>query len=284
MPALNERALLCMLQISQWTARKLDKIETVALNRAHGLNVEAARVNKNLLPFGVALERVHATTGQIRKDFARRTLPWGIDGVNILKATAYLDFIAVVRDWQVEWQAAVDEFVATYPQAVAEARVLLNTLFRVEDYPPADTIADRFRFNIQFMPVPDQQDWRVDVGDAERTRLSEAITAQVVEAEGRAVREAWQRVYDVVSKARERLAVPENVFRDTLVENAQELCALLPSLNITDDPALERARQDIEGSLCRHLPDTLRNDPAVRQDVAERMAEVMTRMAGFMQA
>lgn len=284
MPTLSEQALLCTLQISQWTARKLDKTETVALNRSHGLNVEAARVNKNLLPFGVALERVHAITGQIRKDFTKRTLPWGIDGMNILKATAYLDFITTVRDWKVEWQAAVDEFVTTYPQAVREAEVLLNTLFKPEDYPEPETIRDRFRFDVRFMPVPDQQDWRIDVGDAERARLAEAITAQVTEAEGRAVREAWQRVYDVVSRARERLAIPENVFRDTLVENAQELCALLPSLNVTDDPALERARQDIEGSLCRYTPDDLRNNPVVREDVAEKMADVMARMAGFMNA
>lgn len=283
MTTLSERALLVTLNISQWTARKLDRTETTALNRSHGLSVEAARVNKNLLPCGTHLEKVHAVTGAIRKDFARHTLPWGIDGVNILKSASYFDFTTMANRWHADWHAAVTDFIDAYPQAVADARVLLNSLFRDEDYPPVEDLQRRFAFDIRFMPVPADQDWRIDVGDAEMERLKAAITAQVQEAEARGMTEAWRRVYEVVEKANERLRNPENIFRDSLVENAIELCRVLPMLNIADDPKLEQARQQIEGSLCKHTPDMLRSDPVIRQDVADKMADIMSKMSGYFQ-
>ena len=57
MTTLSERAMLTTLAISQWTARKLDRAETTALNRAHGLSIEAARVHKDLFPLATSKPR-----------------------------------------------------------------------------------------------------------------------------------------------------------------------------------------------------------------------------------
>lgn len=278
--SISNRAMLVNLQISQWTARKLDRAETTALNARHGLTIEAGRVNKNLLPMAAELERVHQTTSFIRKDFAKRTLPWGLEGVNILKADGYMEFTGVVRKWRDDWESAVDGFLHAYPTYHAEAKDLLNGLFREEDYPHVDDLRRRFAFNIRFMPVPDQQDWRVDIGDDALAAIKAQLQADITETMGSAMQAAWQRVHDVVSKAHERLKDPDNVFRDTLVENAVELCSLLPSLNITDDPDLEAVRQTLERSLCKHKPDTLRDDLAVREGVTNQMAEIMAKMKG----
>lgn len=281
---LSERAMLVNLQISQWTARKLNRAETTALNRSHGLTVEAARVNVNLLPFATTLERVHQTTGAIRKDFDRRTLPWQLQGVNILKAESYNEFISEANQWRSDWDAAVEAFFAGYDEQVADAKVLLNGLFNPDDYPAAADLRRRFAFNIRFMPVPDKADWRVDVGDEATERLRDAISRQVAEAEAEAMQAAWKRVYEVVERAVERLSSPDAVFRDTLVENAAAMCRLLPSLNLTNDPDLERTRQAIEGSLCKYNADTLRSDPLVRADVAAKMADIQSKMGAFFTA
>lgn len=281
MSTLSDRALLVGLNISQWTARKLDRRETSAINARHGLSVEAARVNKNLLPLATNLERVHQTTSFIRKDFAKRTLPWSLEGVQILKADAYMDFTRTVNTWQSDWESAVDEFVASYPAAYDEAKLLLGTMFNPDDYPAVTDIRRRFSFSIRFMPMPDVQDFRVDIGDEALERLRADLTKDIKASMGEAMSSAWKRVYEVVSRAHERLANPQNVFRDSLIDNAVELCALLPSLNVTDDPDLEKMRQAIEGSLCKYNTTTLREDPAVRADVADKMADIMAKMAGF---
>lgn len=281
MTTLADRAMLVTLNISQWTARKQDRKETAAINARHHLTVDAARVHKDLLPLASSLDRVHQKTAAIRREFAHRTAPWLTDGVNILKATAYMDFVQIVNRWQDEWNAEVDAFVDNYPALVNEARLLLNGLFREEDYPRPDEIRRKFGLAIRFLPVPSHEDWRIDIGDEAKERLREDIRKQLAEAEAKAVGEAWKRIHAVVAKAHERLSKPENIFRDSLVENAIELCAILPTLNITDDPALERVRQELEGSLCKYNAGTLRDDPKVRSDVADKMADIMSKMAGF---
>lgn len=277
---LSNRALLVNLQISQWTARKLDRSETQLLNQRHGLTVEAARVNKNLLPLATELERVHQITAFVRKDFAKRTLPWGLEGVNILKADAYVEFTGVVRQWQTEWHGAVDGFLAAYPEYREEAKLLLNGMFKEEDYPHVDDLARRFSFNMRFMPMPDQQDWRVDIGDEALTKLRTELSRDIEKSMAEAMNTAWLRVYDVVAKAHERLSNPDNVFRDSLVDNAIELCGLLPALNVLDDPGLEKARQALERTLCAVKPDTLREDLSVRAKVAGEMNDILRKMSG----
>lgn len=279
--SISERALLVSLNISQWTARRLDRKETRSLNARHGLTVEAARVNKNLLPMAAELDRVHQTTAAIRKEFAKRTLPWTLEGVCILNAEAYMDFSQEVTRWQNDWYSAVDGFIDAYPQYRKEAELMLGTLFDADDYPEAESLRKRFAFSIRFLPMPEAGDFRIDIGDEAVAALRERLEADVQKSVGEAMQVAWQRVHDVVSKAHERLSNPENIFRDSLVENARELCAILPSLNITKDPELEKARQQIERSLCKHEPATLRDDTAVRADVADQMKDVMSKMAGF---
>jgi hypothetical protein len=283
MSALSERAILTTLNVSQWTARKLDRTETTALNRSHGLTIEAARVNKNLLPVGSELTTLQQVTGAIRKDFDRHTLPWGIDGMRILKSEAYLDFTQLARRWQDDWENARDFFLMAYPGLQAQARLALGSLYKAEDYPEGQSLDRLFRFDIRFMPIADERDWRIDVGDEARQRLERDIRTRLQEVEQTAMAEAWTRVHEVVAKTVERLANPENVFRDSLIDNAVELCGMMPSLNISNDPEMEGVRQTIERTLAKFAGnvDALRHDPIERQDAAEKLAAVMRKMAGY---
>jgi hypothetical protein len=67
-----------------------------------------------------------------------------------------------------------------------------------------------------------------------------------------------------------------------MVENARELCSLLPRLNFADDPNLERMRLQVEGRLASHHPDALRNDPDLRRNAALEAKQIMDKMSVFM--
>lgn len=283
MTTLSERALLTTLKVSQWTARRLDRGETTALNQRHGLKVEAARVNKNLLPFGTQLQQLQQVTGAVRKAFDAHTLPWSVDGMRILKSDAYLDFSKLARKWQDDWEEARDAFLDAYPTLEAEAAKVLGPLYDPADYPQGRDLERLFRFSIQFMPIADAKDWRIDVGDEAKRKLEQDIRAQLIEVEQTAMAEAWERVHEVVAKTVERLAEPTNIFRDSLVTNAIELCGMMPSLNLTNDPAMEATRVTIEQTLAKYAGnvDALRHDPIARNDAAEKLAEVMRKMGGY---
>jgi hypothetical protein len=66
-----------------------------------------------------------------------------------------------------------------------------------------------------------------------------------------------------------------------MVENAREICAMLPRLNFSDDPNLEAMRQEVEATLLKH-PEALRNDPDLRQDTAAEAKKIMDKMSVFM--
>jgi len=67
------------------------------------------------------------------------------------------------------------------------------------------------------------------------------------------------------------------------VENAREICDMLPRLNFNDDPNLEAMRRQVEASLIKH-PDALRNDPILRRDTAADAKAIMDKMSIFMGA
>lgn len=279
--SLSSKAILVNLSISQWSARKYDRKETAELALKHGTGMEVARVNKSLLPFADTLDAIHKKTGAIRTEFYKTTLPWGLDGLQIIRADGYMSFIRTMQQQMDEWRGLVESFLDSYPALRDEARLLLNGLYSEADYPDVSTLRQKFDINLRFLPVPDATDWRVDLAEEEVESLRKQIEAQVSDAGAAAMREAWRRVYDTVVHIHERLSQPDAVFRDSLVNNAVELCRLLPTLNITDDPNLERMRQAIEGSVCQYEPDQLRNHSGVRQDVAQSMADIMSKMGAF---
>jgi hypothetical protein len=284
MTTLSERAILTTLNVSQWTARKFDSDETLSVNRKHGLAIQAARVNKNLLPTkNNELQVLQQVTGMVRKDFDKHTLPWSVDGMRILKSDVYMDFSREVRHWQDTWEAARDTFLRAYPDLKREAAAALGSLYDESDYPTVSELHHRFKFAVRFMPIADDRDWRIDVGDDVKAKLQADIRAQLMEVEQAAMASAWSRVHDLVEKTVERLAYPDAIFRDSLVDNAVDLCALMPSLNISNDPEMENVRQTIERTLAKFSGnvDALRHDPLVRSDAADKLAEIMRKMAGY---
>lgn len=281
MSDLSTRALLVALNISQWAGRKLDKKVSDEVADAKGASRSAGSYHKKLLPMNHALDVVHKLTGTIRTEYYKLTLPW-MEGLGIIKADAYLDFTQKFAELKTKWDEAVEKFLTDYEESIEDAKHLLNGLFREEDYPPVDTMRSKFRMELAFYPVP-------SVMDCQRTSLvgdlaegwARDLAAQLAERERESMGKAWERVFSVVSRAHERLSSPDNIFRDTLIDNARELCALLPTLNITDDPQLEKMRQEIEGSLCAHAPDDLREDEGLRAEVSEKLKDIMDKMGAF---
>jgi hypothetical protein len=283
MTTLSERALLVSLNVSQWNGRKLDKNETSNVAHRTGAVRGAARVNKDLLPGVSSLQRVQKLTGDIRTFVYKRTAPWA-EGTQIMQSAGYLDFMQDFGQLRREWEQAVDTFVQDYPQLQAMAQQSLGTLFDPADYPDATTLRERFSLDVRFLPVPNAADWRVDLGDEAIADLRADVERQVKAGQDAAMRAVFERIYDVAQKAHERLSDPKAIFRDSLVENAVQLCDVLPSLNITGDKRVDALRKVLQTSLGKYNPSTLRKDAVVRKKTADAMKQVMDKMGAFMGA
>lgn len=279
--SLVDRALLVQLNISQWTARKYDRKATqdVAIN--FNTTTSAGRYNKSLLPMNDYLDRVHKKTTLIRTKFYQNTSPWGIEGTFMLSSKNYLPFTNEFRKEKGEWQYLVDDFLNNYKDLKDNAKRFLNDLYNETDYPPQDVLAKKFSMDLAIFPVP-STDFRVAIGDEELAEIQKDVERRVMDAQNHAMQDLWDRLYKQVEHMTEKLSDPKAIFRDSMVENARELCSLLPRLNFTDDPNLENLRQQVEANIARHHPDALRNDPDLRQDTAAEAKAIMEKMKTFM--
>lgn len=292
MVSLTDKAMLGRLTITQWTARKHDKKVSQEVADNHGASLDSGRYNKVLVS-KAALATLQSAANAARTFHYENTLPWATDGARILPAANFFAYSERMRALRAEFDAQVRTFTAGYPDFVADARTRLNGLFNAADYPSVREIERRFSFDVEILPMPDAGDFRVTLGDDEAARIRADIQARCDAAVAGAVRDLWTRVHDAVKHMAERLrsytvddatGKVSNPFRDSLVTNLRELADLLPRLNVTGDPDLDRMRERLCRELAPHDPATLRDNGAVREQVAKSAEDILAAMAGYIGA
>jgi hypothetical protein len=171
-----------------------------------------------------------------------------------------------------------------FAQLMGDAKVRLGGLFRAEDYPSVAELRAKFSMETRLLPLPDAGDFRVTLGDEEKNRIKRQI-AEAVEASLQVgSRELWQRLYESVKRLVDRLAAykatdagVEHPFRDSVVTNLVKLVDILPKLNVTSDPELERMTEEVRSALLVD-PQRLRDSETVRSETARAASGIVDRM------
>jgi hypothetical protein len=95
------------------------------------------------------------------------------------------------------------------------------------------------------------------------------------------MREPWERLHDVLTKLRDKMQDGEEgerqIFRDSIVGNAVELCDLLTRLNVTQDPKLEEARRMVERALVGVDIKDLRALPSARVQLKNQVNDILNK-------
>ncbi len=280
--SIKNKALLVNLKISQMSGFKIDKGATEQVALTNNSSLEAGRYNKNLFASTDLLSNIKSKTNDIRKKFYHNTLPWGLKGTHMLPSANFMDFSAEFRADKKDWFSLVDEFIVGIPKIKVDAPRVLGKMYNEADYPTEEEARARFSMDMEITSIPDD-DFRVQgISDDELDTIRKDITNKVTTATEDAMSVAWQRLYDTVSHMAETLADPAKNFKNTLVENTQDICSVLTRLNVTDDPNLEKLRQEVEASLTTTNPEVLRHDPDARRDTAEDAKAIMDKMGSFM--
>ena len=175
------------------------------------------------------------------------------------------------RESQRELEAAVLEFVENYHTYIAEAEERLGDLFDQNDYPPIDEIKGKFQLDSDFE--------RVDIPEHEQKRIREQIEGRVEVQHAQAMKRVWNRIFKAVEHMNERLSQEDGIFRNTLVENIEQLVDVLPSLNVLEDQTLADMTTELKDTLCGYKPDDLRKDDVLRKELADRSKEVMDKIS-----
>lgn len=278
---LSKRAMLVTLNISQWTAKKLSKKGTEEICQKHGTNSSWAKASKTLVA-DEELKKISSIAGEARTYHYSITLPWSDSGQRILPAKAYFDYTQSMRNFSDAFFSQVDSFTMIYPDLKEEARKMLNGLFEDKDYPDSLKIRSKYKFETIIDPLPESSDFRVSLTDADTSRIKAEIEDRTNARIKEAMCDLWTRLFEVVTHIREKLSQPDAIFRDTLIDNAKELCSILPKLNIGNDQKLETLSNRVQTEIASLNPNTLRNNKAVRKQTAETADEIFNLMSSYM--
>jgi hypothetical protein len=267
-------AVLIDLNISMWTARKLDKAVSKEIDVNKHTTVNAGNYNKHLLAGSDQLARLAKLSSEIRDWHTRQTLPWSDTGTRLLPTSNLFDYKQRLGQYETEFNNTVNEFLVDYPQIVTMMAYSLGRLFDRTEYPDADQIRAKYGLRYTIMPVPG--DFRVDIADDIKAKMKSDYESAYEDRLGNAVGDAWSRLHVTLKHMVERLGGNDKkIFRDSLIDNALELTSLLTKLNITKDPKLERARVELENSLIGVSAEDLRKSPGLRKEVVNKVSEIM---------
>ena len=191
---------------------------------------------------------------------------------------AYRDQLGTMES---NFNGLVEDFIKVYPSLVSAQAFKLGDYFVAEEFPPVESLPRRFRFEYNFLPVPEKGDFRIKCEERVRQDLAEQYDKMFNQKLAEAMREPWQRLHDVLLHMTERLSDANdgtrNIFRDSIVNKPLELCALLSKLNVTKDPQLEEARRMLEVALVGVSPDDLRNIPSARAELKSSVQEIINK-------
>jgi hypothetical protein len=280
---ISSSAMLVDLSISVWTGRKLDKSVSAEVDASKNTKGRAGNYHKNLLAGSEKLAEIGKLSSSIRNWSYSQTSPWSDAGTRLLPSTLFFDYKAKLAEYEKMFSDKVTEFLAEYDVLVSKAAFQLGDLFNREDYPDVSKIQNKFGMFYTFSPVPEAGDFRVDIGEAGMAELKERYDEAFRYRIESSMKDVWERLHDALSKMSERFDYEEGgtkkIFRDSLIENAQELVGLLKHLNINNDMQLEAMRLELGSRIGGFTAEDFREDDALRISTRDAVNEMLKKFA-----
>jgi len=274
-------AMLVELSISTWTARKLDKKVSTQVDLDNGAKTKVVNANKNLMAGTGVLDTIVKYAANARAWHLSQTLPWTDNGSRLLPMSNFMNYKKQLGELETNYEALVDKFIVAYPNLVSAAAFQLGTLFDRNEYPDENSLKKKFKFTYSFFPVPTAGDFRIDINEEAKAEIMANCNSAYEDRLNNAMREAWSRLHDCLSRMSERLTDnadgSRKIFRDSLVENGVELVTMLKHLNITQDPKLELARRELQVAIGAHDLDSLRDNSNAREAVKMRVDSILSK-------
>jgi hypothetical protein len=277
--------MLVELNVSQWTARKLDRtVSDELVANKHAQDKGAARVNKHLLAGRSELEVITKFVTETRASVYDNTLPWSDSGIRLLPSAKFMEFNAKLQQAEDKFYGLVTEFVTVYPSLITAQAMALGSMFNRNDYPHPSDIEHRFRFNVNYMPVPSSGDFRVDIGNDAQEELRKKLSALADERVEHAMKDIKTRLLEHLKRMSDRLTIDyiqgeakPRVFHDSLLNGAHDLCEMVDSLNVTNDAQLIDARRALLSAIGNVDVKDLRKDIGARTEVKTQVDDILSK-------
>lgn len=278
--SISSSSILAELNISVWTANKLDKRITNDVLAANGAtNLDAGQFRKNLMSGTTLRKDIADFAASCRLWHNTTTLPWADRGARLLPTSLFLDYKEEANKRKARFDHMVTHFLREYPTLQAQAQQHLGTLYDPSDYPSTEEVASKFGYRMVFTPLPEAGDFRLDIANEDLELLRSQYEASLTERVTEAMQSQWDKLHDLLARMSEKLVEPEGEdkrrWHDTFITNAHEMCAMLGHLNVTKDPKLEEARRSLERAVLGVSIEDVKSDIDTREDVKAKLDNIL---------
>ncbi len=265
---ITETCVLSKLRIGKWGAKIHDREASRKAELDAGAEENTVRVIKMLMDYPEYKD--FKTLGSKARAWHRdHTMPWLWGGTGILPMDLYDDYKVYMDDVIIESEELVKVIIARYPERIKLNEKKLAKLYKMVDYPPVNVIAGKFTIDYTLFPVS-QMDFRSVEGLSDKQKAqcqtdAENVLKQDLEESTKAL---FERFHKYVYRMYERLENEDRTFRESMISNIAEIAEVLPKINITNNPELNKLCEDAQLMLCRHDVEDLRMDLEYRSKVA----------------
>ena len=191
-PSISSSAMLVQLNVSTWTARKLDKSVSKKVARDNGASDRAGNYNKNLLAGCTELDDLKKFVGNARNIHYAMTLPWSDMGLRLIPTSLYFEYHAEMTRLEQEFWRLYTAFETAYQWRIANAMQQaqeLGAMFDHDDYPSVETLSRKFGWTLSTQPLPDAGDFRLDIPNEQqeviRQQYEDFYSNSISSAQGR---------------------------------------------------------------------------------------------------
>tara|TARA_R110000751_G_scaffold195408_1_gene300789 strand:- start:855 stop:1781 length:927 start_codon:yes stop_codon:yes gene_type:complete len=273
--SIENRGVLIELNISTWSAQKFDKKVTNQVTRQANASSKSGKFTKNLLEGSDIARAIVLHAGQTRNWHVAQTSPWADRGPRYCPTTLFLpNYTDGVKERETHFWELVHVLKADYGDAIETARRNLGVMFDPSDYPSIDEVMGKYAFEVDVDPVPTSGHFAVDMPKEELAKLAAKTEARVDRKVKAVVQDSWDRLFAMCSDMSSKLANGKR-FHDSFITNPDTLCDLLTHLNVTKDPLMEAAAQQLRAALAGTDIQDLKEFPEVRKELKDNMDSIL---------
>ena len=254
----------------------------------------------------------------MRNDHYANTLPWSDEGWRVLTIDNYDRYMDKMRNGQHKFDSLCSLFFSAYPRQRDGARVALNGMYNPDDYPDDISKRYDWDIDVKPIPAGTDFRVALSESEMQQltAHVEQRTREALVSAQEGAVKRLYDVVAKIYAKLTETRVTKDRVikaratkkdkydstgklipagtvipgrvvpggqqkdgiYRDTLLENAREVCEALKYINLTQDARLETLRREVELMATATSEETLRDVPEVRIETANRAQSILDAM------
>jgi hypothetical protein len=283
--SIKNHALLVSLSVSKPQMTKKDDKATrdaESANNAHG----AGQFRKDLYPKSL-VQPILTVESSARAYIESVTYMW-TRGEYLLPTAKFMEFTERIGKYQVEFDQCVTAFLNNWSNVMQQAQTSQGELFDANAYPDLTDLKNDFRFRVNYRPVTDAGDFRVQMQDDEMDALRTEVETATRESMNNMLRAPLERLKEVVQRLHEVTAKGDRevlnkktgvidlrppIFRDSVVDNIMEEINLLHAFaDVMPDNVLAIAKEIADTT---PHPQQLRDNPDARKEVNTQTAALL---------